>query len=142
MEVRRGEIYWADLSIYAEKYENTSLQKGLHPFIVMSNEKNNIHSPNVNGYSITSKINKAKIPVHVEIGYESGLPKDSIVLVEQPMSLDKRTMLKEKAGEAPGYIIDDIEFAALIQGQFSERSLIKYLKKLRNQNNFQPAMSM
>jgi mRNA interferase MazF len=111
MEVRRGEIYWADLNIYNEKCASSSLQKGLRPILVCSNELNNKYSPTINAYAITSRMSKSNIPVHVLVGEESGLPKDSVVLVEQQLTVDKRVMLKSKIGEVPEYVMENIEFA-------------------------------
>lgn len=136
MDVRRGDIFWVDLDVYNDKVNNSSLQRSLRPCIIISNEKNNLYSPTVNAYAITSRT-KNNIPVHVTIGTECGLMKESVVLVEQMITIDKRTMLKSKIGTASAEIMDEIEYAALIQGQFSERSLIKYLKKLNQKRDLQ-----
>ncbi|MDV3428962.1 MAG: type II toxin-antitoxin system PemK/MazF family toxin [Bacillota bacterium] len=91
--VRRGDIYYADLSPVVG-----SEQGGIRPVIILQNDVGNKYSPTVIVAAITSQINKAKLPTHVEISSEDyGLNKDSVVLLEQVRTLDKRR-LKEKIG--------------------------------------------
>lgn len=92
-EIKRGEVYYADLSPVVG-----SEQGGIRPVLVIQNDIGNKYSPTIIAAAITSQINKAKIPTHIEIGAtEVGLPKDSVVLLEQLRTLDKRR-LKEKIG--------------------------------------------
>ncbi|SHJ94184.1 mRNA interferase MazF [Hathewaya proteolytica DSM 3090] len=94
MIVKRGEIYYADLSPVVG-----SEQGGIRPVIIIQNDVGNKHSPTVIVSAITSQIDKAKLPTHVEISSEEyGLNKDSVVLLEQIRTLDKRR-LKEKIGQ-------------------------------------------
>lgn len=94
MIVKRGEIYYADLSPVVG-----SEQGGVRPVIIIQNDMGNKHSPTVIISAITSQIDKAKLPTHVEISSEEyGLNKDSVVLLEQIRTLDKRR-LKEKIGQ-------------------------------------------
>lgn len=94
MIVKRGEIYYADLSPVVG-----SEQGGVRPVIIIQNDMGNRHSPTVIISAITSQIDKAKLPTHVEISSEEyGLNKDSVVLLEQIRTLDKRR-LKEKIGQ-------------------------------------------
>ncbi len=89
--VKRGDIFYADLSPVVG-----SEQGGIRPVIVIQNNIGNKYSPTVIIAAITSQINKAKLPTHVEISSEDyGLNKDSVVLLEQIRTLDKRR-LKEK----------------------------------------------
>ena len=91
--VKRGDIFYADLSPVVG-----SEQGGIRPVIILQNDIGNKYSPTVIVGAITSQINKAKLPTHVEISSEEyGLNKDSVVLLEQIRTLDKRR-LKEKIG--------------------------------------------
>lgn len=91
--VKRGDIFYADLSPVIG-----SEQGGIRPVIILQNDVGNKYSPTVIVAAITSQINKAKLPTHVEISSEEyGLNKDSVVLLEQLRTLDKKR-LKEKIG--------------------------------------------
>lgn len=91
--VKRGDIYYADLSPVVG-----SEQGGIRPVIIIQNDIGNKYSPTIIVAAITSQINKAKLPTHVEISSEEyGLSKDSVVLLEQIRTIDKRR-LKEKIG--------------------------------------------
>lgn len=93
MVVKRGDIFYADLSPVVG-----SEQGGIRPVLIIQNNVGNKYSPTVIVSAITSQINKAKLPTHVEISSEEyGLNKDSVVLLEQVRTLDKRR-LKEKIG--------------------------------------------
>ncbi|ERI94340.1 toxin-antitoxin system, toxin component, MazF family [Clostridiales bacterium oral taxon 876 str. F0540] len=91
--MKRGDIFYADLSPVVG-----SEQGGIRPVIIIQNDVGNKYSPTVIVAAITSQINKAKLPTHVEISSEEyGLNKDSVVLLEQIRTLDKKR-LKEKIG--------------------------------------------
>ena len=91
--VRRGEIYYADLSPVVG-----SEQGGLRPVLIIQNDIGNRYSPTVIVAAITSKIDKARLPTHIEIqADEYGLSKDSVVLAEQVRTIDKRR-LRERVG--------------------------------------------
>ncbi len=93
MIVKRGDIYYADLSPVVG-----SEQGGIRPVVIIQNDIGNKYSPTVIVAAITSQINKAKLPTHVEISsIDYGLNKDSVVLLEQIRTLDKKR-LKEKIG--------------------------------------------
>ena len=93
MNIRRGDIYYADLSPVIG-----SEQGGLRPVLIVQNDVGNRHSPTVIAAAITSKLGKAKLPTHIDIpGVEAGLAKDSVILLEQIRTLDKKR-LKEKMG--------------------------------------------
>ena len=93
MVVKKGDIFYADLSPVIG-----SEQGGIRPVIIIQNDIGNKYSPTVIVAAITSQINKAKLPTHVEISSEEyGLNRDSVVLLEQIRTLDKKR-LKEKIG--------------------------------------------
>ncbi|WP_422486162.1 type II toxin-antitoxin system PemK/MazF family toxin [Gudongella sp. DL1XJH-153] len=94
MIVKRGDIYYADLSPVIG-----SEQGGVRPILVVQNDVGNKYSPTVIIAAITSQINKARLPTHVEItAQDFGLPKDSVVLLEQIRTIDKKR-LREKIGK-------------------------------------------
>jgi len=93
MVVKRGDLFYADLSPVVG-----SEQGGVRPVLVIQNDIGNKYSPTVIVAAITSQINKAKLPTHVEISAsEYGLPKDSVILLEQIRTIDKKR-LREKIG--------------------------------------------
>ena len=93
MNIRRGDIYYADLSPVIG-----SEQGGLRPVLIVQNDMGNKHSPTVIAAAITSRVSKAKLPTHIDImGSHVGLAKDSVILLEQIRTIDKKR-LKEKMG--------------------------------------------
>ena len=91
--MRRGDIYYADLSPVVG-----SEQGGIRPVLVIQNDIGNKYSPTVIAAAITSQINKAKMPTHIELAAKDyGLNKDSVILLEQIRTIDKRR-LREKIG--------------------------------------------
>ena len=94
MEVHRGEVFYADLSPVVG-----SEQGGVRPVLIVQNEIGNRHSPTVIAAAITSRLDKARLPTHINIRAEdTGLAKDSVVLLEQIRTLDKHR-LRERAGQ-------------------------------------------
>ena len=93
MNIKRGDIYYADLSPVVG-----SEQGGLRPVLIVQNDIGNKYSPTVIAAAITSRMSKTKLPTHIDIyAKEVGLAKDSVILLEQIRTLDKRR-LKEKMG--------------------------------------------
>ena len=93
MIVKRGDIYYADLSPVVG-----SEQGGIRPVLVIQNDIGNKYSPTVIAAAITSQINKAKMPTHIELAAKDyGLNKDLVILLEQIRTIDKRR-LREKIG--------------------------------------------
>jgi mRNA interferase MazF len=91
--VKRGDIFYADLSPVVG-----SEQGGTRPVLIVQNDTGNKHSPTVIAAAITSQTGKAKLPTHISItGSSVGLTKDSIVLLEQIRTIDKRR-LREHMG--------------------------------------------
>ena len=93
MTIKRGEIYYADLSPVVG-----SEQGGVRPVLIIQNDVGNKYSPTVIAAAITSQSDKAHLPTHIKVdALNCGLTKDSIVLLEQVRTLDKQR-LKEKMG--------------------------------------------
>lgn len=108
-EIKRGEVYYADLSPVVG-----SEQGGVRPIVVLQNNVGNKYSPTVIVAAITSQLSKAKIPTHIELPAASYfLPKDSVVLLEQIRTIDK-TRLKEKITFLDGAKMEEINRAILI----------------------------
>lgn len=109
MIVKRGDIFYADLSPVIG-----SEQGGIRPVLVVQNNVGNKYSPTVIVSAITSQINKAKLPTHVEINaLEYGLTKDSVVLLEQIRTIDKRR-LREKIGHFDEEMMNKVNDSLLI----------------------------
>ncbi len=107
-DIKRGDLYYADLSPVIG-----SEQGGVRPVLVVQNNVGNKYSPTVIVAAITSQINKAKIPTHIEISSSYGLTKDSVLLLEQIRTLDKRR-LKEKIGVLDDKCMQNVNTALLI----------------------------
>ena len=90
--VRRGDIYYADLSPVVG-----SEQGGIRPVLIVQNDVGNRYSPTVIAAAITSQTGKARLPTHIEIGPDAGLSKSSVILLEQIRTIDKRR-LKDRMG--------------------------------------------
>ncbi len=106
MIVKRGDIYYADLSPVIG-----SEQGGVRPVLVVQNDVGNRYSPTVIAAAITSQINKAKMPTHIEIDAQDyGLARDSVVLLEQVRTIDKKR-LKEKIGHLDAFMMDRVNTA-------------------------------
>ncbi|MBQ8726652.1 MAG: type II toxin-antitoxin system PemK/MazF family toxin [Clostridia bacterium] len=116
--IKRGELYYADLSPVVG-----SEQGGVRPVLVVQNDVGNKYSPTVIAAAVTSQINKAKLPTHIELdAARYGLSKDSVVLLEQIRTLDKRR-LKERIGELPTDTMKKVNVALLISLGFSEKTV-------------------
>ena len=109
MVVKKGDIFFADLSPVIG-----SEQGGVRPVIVIQNDVGNKYSPTVIVAAITSQINKAKLPTHVEIkAGEHGLNKDSVILLEQLRTVDKRR-LKERIGRMDADAMEKVNEALVV----------------------------
>ena len=106
--IKRGELYYADLSPVIG-----SEQGGVRPVLIVQNDIGNKYSPTVIVAAITSQINKAKIPTHIELSMDYGLTKDSVLLLEQIRTLDKRR-LRDKIGILDEKRMKDVDHALLI----------------------------
>lgn len=93
MKIKRGDLFYADLSPVVG-----SEQGGVRPVIVVQNNVGNKYSPTIIVAPVTSQLNKAKLPTHVRLkSNEFGLPKNSVALMEQLRTIDKKR-LREKIG--------------------------------------------
>ena len=109
MSVKRGDIYYADLSPVVG-----SEQGGLRPVLIIQNDIGNRYSPTVIAAAITSRMSKTKLPTHIDIYADKvGLAKDSVVLLEQIRTLDKRR-LKEKMGHLDESMMQGINQAIAV----------------------------
>lgn len=107
--IKRGDIYYADLSPVVG-----SEQGGVRPVLIIQNDIGNKYSPTVIVCAITSQLTKAKLPTHIELSSkEYNLPKDSVCLLEQIRTLDKRR-LQEKVSYIGEQKMKQIERAILI----------------------------
>lgn len=115
MEIKRGDIFYADLSPVVG-----SEQGGVRPVLIIQNNVGNRYSPTIIAGAITSQLTKAKLPTHIEIKKDSfGLPKDSVILLEQLRTLDKRR-LREKLGSLDRDTQRKVDKAILISLGFAE----------------------
>ena len=109
MIVKRGDIFYADLSPVIG-----SEQGGVRPVLIVQNDVGNKYSPTVIAAAITSQINKAKMPTHIEISAQDyGLNKDSVILLEQIRTIDKRR-LREKIGRLDEMLMERVDDALSI----------------------------
>ena len=107
--IKRGDIFYADLSPVVG-----SEQGGIRPVLIIQNDVGNRHSPTVIAAAITSQINKARLPTHIELGARSyGLSKDSVILLEQIRTIDK-TRLKEKMGRLDESLMQRVDNAIAV----------------------------
>lgn len=107
--IRRGDIYYADLSPVVG-----SEQGGLRPVLIIQNDVGNRYSPTVIAAAITSRMTKTHLPTHIDIHAEEvGLSRDSVVLLEQIRTLDKQR-LREKMGHLDEEIMQRVNRAIVI----------------------------
>ncbi len=108
MTVKRGELYYADLSPVVG-----SEQGGVRPVLVVQNDTGNKYSPTVIAAAVTSKIHKARLPTHIELPQAFGLQKDSVILLEQIRTIDKKRLMS-RIGELPAATMSRVNRAILI----------------------------
>ena len=107
--VKRGDIYYADLSPVVG-----SEQGGVRPVLIVQNDTGNRHSPTVIAAAITSQTGKARLPTHISVSPLScGLPKESVSLLEQVRTLDKRR-LREKMGRLDDGVMRKVDNAIAV----------------------------
>ena len=106
MMIRRGDVYYADLRPVIG-----SEQGGIRPVLIIQNDVGNRHSPTVICAAITSKMNKAKLPTHVELDAEiCHMVKDSVILLEQLRTIDKQR-LKERICHIDDELLEQVNQA-------------------------------
>lgn len=102
--MKRGDIYYADLRPVIG-----SEQGGIRPVVIIQNDIGNMHSPTIIVAAVTSKLNKAKLPTHIELtAKQYHMVKDSVILLEQLRTIDK-SRLKEKICHLDGDIMGKID---------------------------------
>ena len=107
--VKRGDIFYADLSPVVG-----SEQGGTRPVLIVQNDTGNRHSPTVICAAITSRMNKAKLPTHVELSArDCDMMKDSVILLEQIRTIDKRR-LREHMGHADESVMNQVDSAIAV----------------------------
>ena len=119
MIVSRGDIFLADLSLVVG-----SEQGGIRPVLIVQNDIGNKYSPTVICAAITSQMNKAKLPTHIALSApDNGLPRDSVVLLEQVRTLDTRR-LRERMGRVDGELMERIDAAIAVSFGLGNTQLI------------------
>ena len=109
MIIKRGDIYYADLRPVVG-----SEQGGVRPVLIIQNDVGNRHSPTVICAAITSKMNKAKLPTHVELdARKCDIVKDSVILLEQLRTIDKQR-LKEKICHIDEELQQKVDYALMV----------------------------
>jgi len=109
LTVKRGDIYYADLSPVVG-----SEQGGLRPVLIVQNDVGNKYSPTVIAAAITSRIGKTKLPTHIDVYADKfGLAKNSVILLEQIRTIDKRR-LREKMGHLDDVLMQQVNDAITI----------------------------
>ena len=108
-QIRRGDIYYADLSPVVG-----SEQGGLRPVLIIQNDVGNKYSPTVIAAAITSRMSKTRLPTHIDIyASRAGLARDSVILLEQIRTLDKRR-LRERMGHLDDEMMDRVNTAIAV----------------------------
>ncbi len=122
MSVRRGEIYYADLSPVVG-----SEQGGVRPVLIVQNDVGNKYSPTVIAAAIPSQKEKSKLPTHIEINAQNcGLAKNSVVLLEQIRTIDKKR-LKERMGMLDEDAMYQVNSALSISFGLGAESINRYV---------------
>ena len=117
--VKRGDIYYADLSPVVG-----SEQGGVRPVLIVQNDTGNRHSPTVIAAAITSQTGKARLPTHISLAAQtSGLSKESVVLLEQIRTLDKRR-LRERMGRVDGAVMEKVDAAIAVSFGLARSRLV------------------
>ena len=108
--VKRGDIYYADLSPVVG-----SEQGGVRPVLIIQNDTGNRYSPTVIAAAITSQTGKARLPTHIDlpVGQSCGLSRDSVVLLEQVRTLDKKR-LRERMGHVEEQVMMKVDTAIAV----------------------------
>lgn len=117
--VKRGDIFYADLSPVVG-----SEQGGVRPVLIVQNDTGNRHSPTVIAAAITSQTGKARLPTHIELSARNyGLPKDSVILLEQIRTLDKKR-LREHMGRLDEELMRRVDNAIAVSFGLSPDALV------------------
>ena len=118
MLIRRGDIYYADLSPVVG-----SEQGGVRPVLIVQNDVGNKYSPTVIAAAITSQTGKSRLPTHIEVYADKfGLAKDSVILLEQIRTIDKHR-LKERMGHLDENVMQQVNDAITVSFGLSEANM-------------------
>jgi mRNA interferase MazF len=118
--IRRGDIYYADLRPVVG-----SEQGGVRPVLVIQNDVGNRHSPTVICAAITSRMNKAKLPTHVELDAGKwNLSRDSVILLEQVRTIDKQR-LRDKICHIDGEVLRRVNEALMISLELTRQETVR-----------------
>lgn len=124
--LRRGDVVWVDLRTNVGS-EQKSDENG-RPMIIIQNNIGNAHSPTIIGVCVTSRLEKPKLPTHVLLPVGNGLSKNSIVLAEQIMTLDKKRRILRKTGHIDDITMKKINKATAISiGDLQEKNTLEKL---------------
>lgn len=116
--MKRGDVFYADLRPVVG-----SEQGGVRPVLIIQNDVGNKYSPTVICAAITSKLNKAKLPTHIELSSEKyGLVKDSVILLEQLRTIDKQR-LKDKVCHLDEEIMKRVNYSLLVSLELNKDEL-------------------
>ena len=116
--MKRGDVFYADLRPVVG-----SEQGGVRPVLIVQNDVGNKYSPTVICAAITSKLNKAKLPTHIELSSEKyGLMKDSVILLEQLRTIDKQR-LKDKVCHLDSEIMKQVNYSLLVSLELDQEEL-------------------
>ena len=119
MNIKRGDIYFADLRPVVG-----SEQGGVRPVLIIQNDMGNCHSPTVICAAITSRMNKAKLPTHIELqAMRYGLPKESVILLEQVRTLDKQR-LRQRMGQVDSDVMERVDAAIAVSFGLPQSRLV------------------
>ena len=117
--VKRGDIFFADLSPVVG-----SEQGGVRPVLIVQNDTGNRHSPTVIAAAITSQTGKARLPTHSSLAPAScGLPKESVILLEQVRTLDKQR-LRQRMGQVDSDVMERVDAAIAVSFGLSQSRLV------------------
>lgn len=117
MTIRRGDIYYADLSPVVG-----SEQGGVRPVLIVQNDVGNRYSPTVIAAAITSRTDKSKLPTHIEVFADKyGLARDSVILLEQIRTIDKKR-LREKMGHLDDDVMNRVNNAITVSFGLGEET--------------------
>ena len=117
--VKRGDIFYADLSPVVG-----SEQGGVRPVLIVQNDTGNRHSPTVIAAAITSQTGKARLPTHISLAPAScGLPKESVILLEQVRTLDKQR-LRQRMGQVDSDVMERVDAAIAVSFGLSQSRLV------------------
>lgn len=108
MKAKRGDVFYADLSPVVG-----SEQGGVRPVVIIQNDTGNKYSPTIIIAAITSQTGKTDLPTHAKLNDDVNLPKNSVVLLEQIRTIDKRR-LRDKVGQLSDKMMRRIDKALLI----------------------------